>query len=143
MNRLKLFLIVLPLLFACTQEEKEVLVESISLNPSSVELEIGKTLQLTATVSPSTATAKDLTWSSSMSSVASVNSSGLVTAISDGTTTITASADGKTGSCQIEVLAPLKGITLSTTTLGLVVGQEETLIATLIPDIKRTVSVGI
>jgi alpha-amylase len=104
MNRLTIFLLItLPLLFACTQEEQEVRVESVSINQSSVELEIGKTLQLNATVSPSTATRKEITWSSSKSSVASVSSSGLVTAVSEGTTKITATADGKKGECTVTV----------------------------------------
>ena len=137
MNKLKLLIIILPLLFACTQEEQEVLVESISLNQSSVELEIGKTLQLTPTISPSTATAKDLTWSSSKSSVASVNSSGLVTAISEGTTTITASADGKKGECSVTVFkgfVAVSEVKLEETELTLVAGDEVTLTATVLPD---------
>ena len=54
-------------------------------------------------------------------------------ALGKGVATITAKADGKTGSCQIAVLAPVEGITLNKTSLNLEVGQEETLIATLVP----------
>ena len=108
MNRLTIFLLLaLSILFACTQKEQEVQeirVESVTLSQSSAEIEIGKTLQLNATVSPSMATRKDITWSSSKSSVASVSSSGLVTAVSEGTTTITASADGKKGECTVTVV---------------------------------------
>ena len=142
MNRLTklLLLFILPLLFACTQKEpevQEVRVESVTLSQSSVELEIGTTLQLNATVSPSTASRKDITWSSSKSSVASVSSSGLVTAVSEGTTTITASADGKKGECTVSVVKKaiaVSEIKLDKTELTLFEGEEETLTASVLPE---------
>ena len=138
MNRLTIFLLItLPLLFACTQKEQEVRVESVSINQSSVELEIGKTLQLNATVSPSTATRKEITWSSSKSSVASVSSSGLVTAVSEGTTKITATADGKKGECTVTVVKKaiaVSEIKLDKTELTVFEGEEETLTASVSPE---------
>ena len=138
MNRLTIFLLItLPILFACTQKEQEVRVESVSINQSSVELEIGKTLQLNATVSPSTATRKDITWTSSKSSVASVSSSGLVTAVSEGTTTITAAADGKKGECTVTVFkgfVAVSEVKLGKTEVTLYVCEEETLTASVLPD---------
>ena len=138
MNRLTIFLLItLPILFACTQKEQEVRVESVSINQSSVELEIGKTLQLNATVSPSTATRKDITWSSSKSSVASVSSSGLVTAVSEGTTKITATADGKKGECTVTVFkgfVAVSEVKLGKTEVTLYVGEEESLTASVLPD---------
>lgn len=136
LTKLLLFFI-LPILFACTQKEQEVRVESVSINQSSVELEIGKTLQLNATVSPSTATRKDITWSSSKSSVASVSSSGLVTAVSEGTTKITATADGKKGECTVTVFkgfVAVSEVKLGKTEVTLYVGEEETLTASVLPD---------
>jgi uncharacterized protein YjdB len=62
----------------------------ISLNQGSVSLEAGKTLVLTATVTPSSATDKTVTWYSSDSSVATVNQSGIVQGKVPGYTTITA-----------------------------------------------------
>ena len=141
MNRLTIFLLItLPILFACTQKEpevQEVRVESVTLSQSSAEIEIGKTLQLNATVSPSTATRKDITWSSSKSSVASVSSSGLVTAVSEGTTTITASADGKKGECTVTVVKKaiaVSEVKLDKTELTLYEGEEETLTASVLPE---------
>jgi uncharacterized protein YjdB len=142
MNRLTklLFLFILPLLFACTQKEpevQEVRVESVTLSQSSAEIEIGQTLQLNVTVSPSTATRKDITWSSSKSSVASVSSSGLVTAVSEGTTTITATADGKKGECTVSVVKKaiaVSEIRLDKTELTLYEGEEETLTASVSPE---------
>ena len=135
-----LLLFLLTLLFACTQKEpevQEVRVESVTLSQSSAELEIGKTLQLNATVSPSTATKKDVTWSSSKSSVASVSSSGLVTAVSEGTTKITATADGKKGECTVSVVKKaiaVSEIKLDKTELTLYEGDEETLTASVLPE---------
>ncbi|MBQ3766029.1 MAG: Ig-like domain-containing protein, partial [Bacteroidales bacterium] len=142
MNRLTklLLLFILPLLFACTQKEQEVQevrVESVTLSQSSAELEIGKTLQLNVTVSPSTATRKDITWSSTKSSVASVSSSGLVTAVSEGTTTITATADGKKGECTVTVFkgfVAVSEVKLGKTEVTLFEGEEETLTASVLPD---------
>ena len=52
MSRLTIILfIALPLLFACTQKEQEVRVESVSVNPTTASLTIGETLQLKASVS--------------------------------------------------------------------------------------------
>ena len=76
----------------------------VSLNYSDSALLVGTTLQLTATVSPSNASNKTLEWSSSNTGVATVNASGLVTAVGVGTATITAKAqDGSnvSASCQI------------------------------------------
>ena len=79
-------------------------VSSISLDKPSLELESGQTAQLTATVSPSNATAKDVHWATSDESVATVNKDGLVTALVPGTATITAYASsGVSASCTVTV----------------------------------------
>ena len=138
MNRLTaIFIIALPFLFACTQKEQEVRVESVSINKPSLELVIGESSQLSATVSPSTATRKDITWSSSKSSVASVSASGLVTALGEGTTTITAAADGKKGECTVTVFkgfVAVSEVKLGKTEVTLYVGEEETLTASVLPE---------
>ena len=70
-------------------------VESVSLDKTELSLEVGGEETLTATVEPSNATNKDVTWESSDTSVATVDTSGLVTAVSAGTATITVTtADG-------------------------------------------------
>lgn len=79
---------------------------SVSLNKNSATLAVGETLQLEATVNPSTAINKNVTWSTSNGGVANVHpSSGLVTAYSAGTTVITVkTVDGnKTDTCLITV----------------------------------------
>ena len=84
-------------------------VSSVSVDPTSWEMEVGETKSLTATVLPANATNKAVTWSSSADGVASVNASGVVTAVSAGTATITATTEdgGKTATCAVTVNAPV------------------------------------
>ena len=73
----------------------EKLTTSISLNTKSLNLNVGDTKTLTATIKPTDVATKNVTWSSSNTSVATVSTSGLVTAKGAGTTTIMAkAADG-------------------------------------------------
>ena len=78
----------------------------ISLNKSTASVEAGKTTQLTATLQPSGATGT-VTWTSSNSSVASVNSSGKVTGVAEGSATITATCGSYHASCTVTVTAPV------------------------------------
>ena len=80
-------------------------VTEISLNKSSATLNVGANEILTVTISPDNATNKDVTWTSSDSSVATVDSNGLVTAVAPGSATITvATVDGgRTASCMVTV----------------------------------------
>ena len=80
-------------------------VTGVSLNKNSDSIQAGTTTQLIATVAPSNATNQNVTWSSSNTSIATVNSSGLVTGVSAGSATITVTTvDGsKTATCAITV----------------------------------------
>ncbi len=81
-------------------------VSKIKLNKSWVGLDKGKSVTLKATVSPSNANNKAVTWTSSNSRVATVSSSGKVIAKASGTATITCSAkdgSGKRATCKITV----------------------------------------
>jgi hypothetical protein len=80
-------------------------VSGITVSPTSSSISVGQTEQLTATVSPSNATNKTVSWSSSNTGVATVNSSGLVMGVSAGNATITAtSQDGnKTATHSVSV----------------------------------------
>ncbi len=82
-------------------------VTSVALDLSSVELVEGETQQLTATVEPWNASNKEVSYSSSDASVASVDADGLITAESEGTATITATTDdgGLTASIEVTVTA--------------------------------------
>ena len=80
-------------------------VESVSLDKTTLGLTKGETAQLTATVLPETATNRNVTWSSNAPGVATVDSSGKVTAVAPGTATITVTTeDGKkTATCTVTV----------------------------------------
>lgn len=81
-------------------------VSSVTVTPSTFQISsIGGTQQLTATILPSSAQAT-VSWSSSDTSVATVSESGLVTSVAVGTATITATADGVTGTAACTVALP-------------------------------------
>lgn len=84
-----------------------VAVTGVSLNKTSTTLTVGGSETLTATVQPSNATNKAVTWSSNPTSVATVDSNGKVTAVAEGTATITVTTqDGnKTATCTVTVNA--------------------------------------
>ncbi len=87
-----------------TEKTQTVEVSRVSLSPSSGTLKVGETATLSASVSPSNATDKFLDWSSSNTSVATVSSSGQVTAVGEGTARITATAsNGRSASATIRV----------------------------------------
>ncbi|MBE6700396.1 MAG: CHAP domain-containing protein [Ruminococcaceae bacterium] len=120
-----------------TKLSETISVNSVTLNKNSVTLEVGATESLTATVKPSNATNKAVTWTSSNTSVASV-SNGVITAKAAGTATITVkTADGnKTATCTVTVKTPtvaVTGVSLNKTATTLTVGGTETLIATVAP----------
>jgi uncharacterized protein YjdB len=88
-----------------TVNSSNVAVTSVSLNPTSATLAVGGTQQLTPTVLPSNATNKSVSYASNNTGVATVNAAGLVTAVSNGTASITVTtADGnKTSTAAITV----------------------------------------
>lgn len=97
---------------APTPTPSEVAVESVTVAPADVkELKLNATQQLTATVLPENATNKAVTWSSSDTSVATVDATGLVTPVAKGTVTITATAGGKIGTCSVIVVERTNAVT--------------------------------
>jgi len=90
---------------SCTKEsETEITVSSIVLNELDLDLVVGETAELTATIYPQDASDASVTWSSSNTAAATVDD-GLVTAVAEGTATIKASAGGKSASCTVTVSA--------------------------------------
>ena len=85
-------------------------VSSVTINPSTLKLTSkGQTAQLSASVLPNNAENKSIVWSTSNASVATVDNNGVVTALANGNTTITAAAldgSGKSGSCVVTVEIP-------------------------------------
>ena len=100
----------LDITFNMTVPPATVPATGISLNQTSATLTTqGQTLQLTATVTPDNATDKSVTWTSSNTAVATVSNTGLVTAVANGSATITATtADGSrlTATCTVTVNIP-------------------------------------
>ena len=123
-------LVSLLLLVACGGKE----VASIVLSQSSAEMEVGTTLSLTATVSPSNASYDGIAWTSSSPNVASVSETGQVTAFTEGVTTIIAMAGGKSATCAVKVKISVAGVTLDKTSLYLAEGVSDSLTATISPD---------
>jgi len=83
----------------------ESIVTGVSLNKTSITINKGLTDTLTATVIPSNATNKNVTWKSSNDAIATVDANGNVTAVAKGTATITVTTeDGSfTDTCNVEV----------------------------------------
>ncbi len=111
-------------------------VTGVSLNKTSATLDVGGTVTLKATVTPSDASNKTVSWSSSSSKIATV-SNGKVTAVAAGTATITATtADGSyKATCKVTVngSVAVTGISLDKTTATVGVGETITLKATVKP----------
>lgn len=108
---------------------ESVSVTGISLNKTSLNLSVGGTAQLSATVSPSDATNKTVAWSSSNNSVATVSQDGLVTGVGVGETTITVTtADGGyTDVCSVVVSASFEAPTSSETEKTYIKGEDSPL----------------
>lgn len=83
----------------------EVSVTSVSLNKSTLDIKVGETATLTATINPTNATNKNVTWKSDNTQIATIDTAGKVTAIKEGTAKITVKTkDGNhTATCIVTV----------------------------------------
>ena len=121
-----------------TVTDPVIAVTGVSLSKTTLSLETGGTATLTATVAPTGASDKTVTWRSKKEGVATVSSAGLVTAVAAGDATITVKTTdgGFTATCKVTVTDPVisvTGVTLNKTTLELETGGSETLTATVAP----------
>lgn len=110
-----------------------VTVTGVTLNKTELTLETGGSETLTATVAPSDATNKNVTWKSSNTAVATVDDNGKVTGVAAGEATITVTTEdgGKTATCKVRVLPSVKKVTVEPTTLTLGKKKSYTLKATV------------
>jgi uncharacterized protein YjdB len=116
-------------------------VSGVSLDRAAMPLVVGGVENLTATIAPANAIDKAVTWTSSAPSVARVEASGLVAAISGlapGSATITvATAEGsKTAACQVQVSQPgiaVTGVSLDRAAMAMGAGSIGALAATIFP----------
>ena len=88
---------------------EEIPVAEVSLDLTELTLNIGESKKLTAAVKPDDATDKAVTWTSADPAVAEVDDNGKVTALSAGTTVITAKADSKSATCTVTVAKQKRG----------------------------------
>ena len=122
---------------AVTVAKKVIPVSGISLDNTSVALKEGQEIQLAAAVTPENATDKTVTWSSDKTHIATVDNTGKVKAVAEGTAVVTAKAGEKTATCTVTVsknVVPVTSVTLDKTSLNMTKGQETTLKATVAPD---------
>lgn len=116
-------------------------VASVTLDPTEMTIEKGKTANLTATILPKNASNQRVNWAFSKAGIVYVFGDNIgtrtVAGVTEGKTTITATVDEKTASCTVTVTPkaiPVTGITLNKETLSLVKGAKETLTATVSPE---------
>lgn len=122
---------------ACTVTVKRH-AESVELSQKEIKLYLGENRSLTATVLPSDASDKNVTWSSSNPNVATVSTAGNVVSKSVGTTLITVkTADGgHQASCHVTVLEPVvyaTSLTITPQALNMNIGESASLTLQMLP----------
>jgi uncharacterized protein YjdB len=115
-------------------------VATVNVAPSTAAVDIGSTVQLTATTldaSGNTLTGRAVSWSSSDNAIAVVSPSGVVTGVSAGVVTITGTSEGMFGTSTVTVNAsappppvPVASVTVAPNTVNLTVGGSQTVTAT-------------
>ena len=121
-----------------TVKGKTIPVDDIKLDITSHEMTEGDAVTLTASIAPDNATNKNVVWSSSDNSVATVNDYGYVFALTPGSATITVTTvdGGKTATCEVTVKSkvyPVTGVSLDRTSVELSEGDVTALNATVYP----------
>ena len=124
---------------------RAVSVESVTLDITELTLVEGNSQQLNASVTPEGADDSTPVWTSSDSAVASVSTSGLVTAVSEGSAVITVTAGGRSASCTVTVKSSyvaVESVSLSLSELELKAGETHLLQAVINPSnaTEKTVS---
>ena len=107
-------------------------VSKVLMSSSEINLNIGEKSFISATIQPDNATNKDITWSSSDETIATVIN-GTITAISKGTAIITATADGISGATTVNVIVPITGIQNSETSITCPIGAKYKIKADILP----------
>jgi uncharacterized protein YjdB len=120
-------------------------VATVTLSPTSAALSISGTQQLTATTRDSIGnvlSGRVVSWTSSSAAVATVSSTGLVTGVTAGSTTITATSEGKSGTATVTVSSVgVYSVTVTPATAALAIAQSTQLTATL-RDVSNNVLTG-
>ena len=118
-------------------------VKRVVLDKESIKINVGNTQQLSATVEPAEATIKDVVWSSSDESIASVDQTGLVSAHARGNCTISVTSvqGGISAACNVEVYSPVTGVKCEKPAMELYVGDRITLKAEVLPSSANNTNV--
>jgi len=120
-------------------------VATVSVDPTTASLTTGGTQQITATPRDAQGNAlagRTVTWQTGNANVATVSQSGLITAVGPGSTTITATSEGRVGTVTVTVAAPAVGsVTVAPPTASLIVAGTTTLTAT-VRDVNGAVMPG-
>ncbi len=119
----------------CTITVKaKVPVTSVKITPETVTLAVQKTQQLEAVIDPKDATHKTVTWTlTSGEGVVTLSETGLVTALKEGTATVTATVDGISATCTVTVTIPVKSVKITPETVTLSVQKTQQLEAVIAP----------
>ena len=123
----------------CEKSPQTVPVTGVKLDKYAILITEGDKSTLSATVLPSNASNKDVSWASSDANIATVSKDGEVTGIKPGSTTVTVTTiDGKkTAKCQVAVekrIYPVESVSLDKASLELTEGDKATLTATILPE---------
>jgi len=109
-------------------------VASVTVSPGTASVQVGQTVQLTATskdASGNPLSGRPVSWGSSNTAVATVSAGGLVTGVTAGAATITATSEGQSGTATVTVsTVPVASVTVSPSTASVQVGQTVQLTAT-------------
>jgi uncharacterized protein YjdB len=113
-------------------------VTNITVDPTSVTLTVGETVSITHLITPANATNQNVTFTPADQNVATVNSTGVITAVGSGSTTVTVTTEDGDASAQIDAtvnsqVINVTGVSLSESSATLVVGESMTLTATIEP----------
>ena len=108
----------------------------LTLDRTSLDLCTGEKFRLSASFTPDDAPTRNLAWSSSNDAVVSVSQDGEVTAVAEGTATVTvATEDGELmAECKVIVRIPVQSVSLDKTTLQLPIGEKYLFTATIVPE---------
>ena len=126
-------------LVSCSEDDNKTSVApEITLDKTNLVLEVGSSERLTASFNPPEAPNKGHTWTSSAANIASVDETGMVTAVAEGNAVITAQAldGGKMASCNVQVVGKIVhvvGISLDITNGSIAIGEQLQLTATVTP----------
>ncbi len=109
-------------------------VDSITISDTAVQLSPNETFQATYTIAPEKAAKVKTTWTSSNQDIVTVDQTGLITAVSDGTATITVTAKDKMSVITVTVSPPIENITATRKVITLKANETVQLFYTITPE---------